>query len=486
MRNTLDRIIIAVFAAILLAPALVFLIGGPTAGYEGGRATQLPSLGSIISPKPDRREVFAEALFERSWFRREAVRFKNALFLNWFGSVETEKVVSGAPSWLFLKEQFERFDCANHDKLRDELRRFIIMAEFAEANAAPVIFVVAPNKASVERSAVAGRAARFRECYYLFADEWRSIVRASGVQNVVDHADVLSDSAGGVKTYMNTDTHWTFVGGVTAFAQLQTQHPVALPQQPEVKRESPGPIATDLRNRMLGLPGREMERQVHFGPRPEGADASRTLIVHDSFYGRIRRYFDDVAPNAHFINLNKDKFQDSDLRDIDVLVLESVERAFLNRAIRAYGFGWGSSAGTFLFRHAQETAEYSCDWKSARNVLASVSAADSRRAEVRDAAVRTTARDPQVFLAPLSTLGGPCVSIDIELPAPGALQLFISTEDAPERRFTEGASIIRRLPAGRHTVRFIMPPSARDRALRFDPGPGPGARVAAFDLAPLN
>lgn len=485
MRKSIDLFILVAFVAVLAAPVIGFATIGAIPGFEQRPLTAFPAIEATLRPAPEARAQLADAIFERSAAKREAVRFRNRASLSLFGAIETDRVVSGAPGWLFVKGQFERFDCARHSDLRDSLRRFILMAQFAEANDVPVRFAIAPNKASAEREAVRGRAAIYAACYDKIESEIRSAIRAADSPVIIDHLDAVLAARGDDRLYMKTDTHWTRATGVRALAQLARSLPEAFPGEPEVVRMQDIPVATDLWNGMLVQKGVEPQPTPVLVRNPtRGPSAPSVLLVHDSFYRRMRTEFAAWARDVRMLNRNEVAPTDADLSDIDYLVVERVERVILERAMRADGFGWTSPIGRFLFRRAAKTANAQCDWSRATNALAALPPQDVRRASLDGGTLTTTGGDPQAHLPPLASLGGPCVAVDIELPAPGVVQLFISTEDAPGRRFTEGASIIRQLPAGRHTVRFIMPPSARGRALRFDPAPGVGAVAHAFRVAP--
>ncbi|MAG33885.1 MAG: hypothetical protein CL908_23640, partial [Deltaproteobacteria bacterium] len=332
-RRSLQLASIGSLALFLLLPAAVYLASGSADGFVHGKSQpEWPTLQALIAPDPEGRAQLAEALLDRLALRREAIRLRNRITWRGLAYIDTDLVVSGADGWLFYKPALRAWDCEHHAVLDRGLHRLHLLLDLTEVNDVPLVIAIAPNKASIHRGAMTGRAAHYGRCYFDYEARFRSVLESHDAPRVIDHARVLDPLQHREETYLRTDTHWNRKYAYQAIAQLAAEVGIGHPSEsdPEIILEDK---VTDLGNQILLMESPEPNPTVVLSRPPSGAqtgvDAPHIMIIHDSFYQEASEYLAAMIPNATLSNINYREFRNQSLDDVDVLVLASAERAIL-------------------------------------------------------------------------------------------------------------------------------------------------------------
>lgn len=488
---------LACFAAFVLAPGATLLLSGPAAPYVHGREpTPWPSLRDVVAARPDGRTRLADALLDRLALRREAIRARHVFTFRGLDYADTERVVSGAPGWLFYKPAFEAWTCEEHPRLDHGLRRLMLLTELAEANDLPLVVAIAPNKASIHPERATGRAALYAECHARYAARFRAAVDRIDSPHLVDHARTLRSAAREGDAYHPTDTHWTLVEAYRALETLSgaTGWYGAPGAPPTLELESK---STDLGDQILLLAEEApapVARPPADGPTPLDP-TRRVLLVHDSFYEEAARYLPFFLPGAERVNVNRPAFRSVDYHGFDALVIESVEREVLRRLRSHAHFSWFSPAGQWVQARMAEAASR-CDGSAAIDLLDGPDAAPVYEDLVRgpDGSLEATGDAPKLWVDLPRAPDGRAVCLALEIAvdeAPRATRtarLFLDgrrtaiAKTDPTAEFSYGRSVELRYGRDRRRLAFVVPPSALGGRLRLDLGElAPGTRLISFE-----
>jgi len=163
--QALKGIQIALFALFLAGPTLIVLLFGLPDNYERRQFTPFPTLGHVFSDDNVGRKQLSDALIERFYPRKWAVSARNWLDWRVFGFLDTSTVVSGGNGYLFYKPSIVSRDCSDKDEITSSLQAYRLSMAMASAAGMNVLVTMSPNKATVERDSITGRAAIYAKCY---------------------------------------------------------------------------------------------------------------------------------------------------------------------------------------------------------------------------------------------------------------------------------------------------------------------------------
>jgi len=473
---------ISIVLLALVAPGLIFVLTGPVTGFERKIQTDFPHPNSILLPELQYREQLADAIFERSAAKRWAIRFMNALYIHVFDFIETDTAISGSDQWIFYKPQLQAWDCNHHEVLQTKLDRFSFLVDLVSAAEIPLIFAHAPNKASVERDHLGGRAARYTDCYFRFEQRFTDVVSDINPSHFVDHSKVLNHAPGEQPTYLKFDTHWTWESGLKAMNQLFESRPgvLGIPlYQPEIKNEA---VSMDILNAML------LQEQVEFIPVPVSVKpgieelqsarlAPNVLFIHDSFYRRILQYFIDRSPNARFQLPRPGSGVDvrENLDWADIVVVEMVQRDFLDFVWSGSYLGWGSIFAEWLLEEITTSAQQ-CVWEEAKDLLAGL---PDQRASMKNLVttgkklrMAGSGKSQVLFHLPSDLVPGKvCLRVQLEVAGPGKARLYFSAPEATAQQpgYSNALMVSKNLSSGKNTLALILPENFRGKWIRLDP-----------------
>lgn len=495
MRNLVRFMQVLIFSLALSIPIILLLWRGPAMPFERRAQTAFPSAASLLSSNPQSREQLADAIFERSLAKKMSVASKTAILRDAFGFVDEGDVVSGAPEWLFFKPSLSAWDCTKHSKLLSQLERFETLAEIADAADANILYVVAPNKASVENSVLLGRSSIRAKCYLEFESNFRSALNSLASKRVVDHHEVLRVGAGKLPTYYRTDTHWNSFGGALITKQLFERlvgTPYATASVADLS-SSKGFVG-DL-NEMLLSSRKELDPQFKVlvsdelkAGLTELSEQTKILLIHDSFYARLRRVIQDSIPNVSFERVGPETFKNLKLDPSDFIIIETVERNFLGQAASPDFFGWGSPVGDWLLERSSQQAE-DCHWQDGINLMDANPEMSTSHGLNKDDMGNwvTTNGDQQIKIAVPSRWTGKRVCFDIAVTSdqPSPVQLFLPIEDqaSGDVSYSGGASIVIYPKSGEARLRLVLPSRIAGRTIRLRPSRRARAKINDLRIA---
>lgn len=355
------RIKIALFGLFLAAPVVVLLLFGPADSY-GQPQTRFPAVGKVLLGKKGRFDQFGDAVLERSDVRRLAIQLKNWAAYRVVGYVDNDNVVSGKDGWLFYRADFNSGRCLDEDMAAQWLRQFAALIDLARAAGIEMFVSMSPDKSAVYPEMLSPIMRGSWKCRIENIAALRRVIKRE-IPTLIDHTDaLLAEKARhpDVPLYFPTDTHWTPYGGAIALRQLVT----AL--YPGVQVPPPRMSGLDTRQmdllRLLLLrvfepfdnvePLLEKDLGSGFTDRP----APSTLIVHDSFYGRIRSQLTDLFPRATVLrSIGGDGDLGAQAMAADRLIINLVERTLLVRIEK--DLNWDTSIARMIVTRNMQRAQ---------------------------------------------------------------------------------------------------------------------------------
>ena len=489
---------VGILVAIMAGPALAWMITGPVDPFEGRRQADFPALEAVVAPEMDGRTQLADAVIERSWARRTALTLRSGFDYLLFGQADVALAVSGEDGWLFYRPQFDAWNCENLDVSRNGIEALITQSEFAAAGEVPILFAIAPNKASVERDYLGGRAARVIDsCYDIVESELRTAAREDTTGLIVDHTALLQALEGDEPSFYRTDTHWRPRAELAAFNQLTglADHPTGVPlENPEFRSYDKD---TDIAGGILSLPVRErVQRPLPTPVDWEQVDVSSypgtVLVSHDSFYQSLAPVFEARFRNPVLAHLGNPHSADAGqaVETADFVIVERVERNLLRQMN-----SWASVAGErdlyrWMLERNSATAQH-CAWDEALDLMPANPDAgtDFRRMEVLPGGgVVTSGTNSRVhFRVPAEWAGAPVcmrarVTVNLE---EDQSWMFLPGPRFTEGRYANGRSLHLDLHKGENEIQLVLPESVVNQHIRWDPTRSrEPVTVTALEIAP--
>lgn len=493
----IQRLKILVVTLVLIVPALVFVASGSISGFEQKKQTEFPPVSAVFYPATEAREQLADAIFERSAAKRWSIQFMNALHLYGFGFIDTPRAISGIDHWLFYKPQFEAWDCDRHEVLQLKLQRFQFLVDLVSAADIPLIFVHAPNKASIEREYLGGRTTRYHDCYFRFEKLFNDAISVMPASHFVDHSTVLRHAPGAQPTYLKYDTHWTRANGVKAMNQLFESRPgrLGLPlYQPQFRNE---PEKASTLSKILLLESTDqisvpVSVKPGSGESQEARLVSNVLFFHDSFYDRILRYLKDRSPNARFLLSGSDigVSAGASLRQADIVVVEMVQRHFLDSIWSSKRLGWGGVFAEWLLEEMASSTQ-GCNWAKATVVVPQpLERQTMAQKAVTKSPNEESADHPLMFQLPRDLIAAKlCLRVKISLAGKGKAKLYFSATDASatQPEYSQARMIQKNLSNGVNTLALVLPESVTSKWVKLEfSDHGGEVTIQSLEVAPAN
>ncbi|KZX59262.1 hypothetical protein A3709_15240 [Halioglobus sp. HI00S01] len=441
----LAKIIIVALA--LLTPALSLLVFGLGEGFENRTRTEIPPVAELLKPDPAARASFAKALFETATVKQEAINVVSKAQLQLAEQIETPTVVSGEDGWLFFKPGLNLWHCSAHPGLKSRLDRVAFLFDLVSAAELPLVFAIAPNKASIERDKFGGRAEAYKQCYDVILSRFESISSAADSAHVVDHsAPMRAIVAAGRPAYLMWDTHWTEAAGFDAMNQLFEARPgeIGIPQRAVATERIPqqADLAAMLALDASHLPAIE-------APQPEPIREAQQmpvapLFLHDSFYERIMPYLVSRAPSASFERMQQYRLQTAreTLDAASLVVFSAVQRNYPRYVWSREVLGWGGAIGDWILA-GMNRASQSCQWGDTVKVVA-----------------RRDPRSPGGLLFSIPRVfqsGAFCLRVRTSLPRPVRAMLQVSSSEWGMPEFSTGRMIETHFAQGNDVLGLIVP-----------------------------
>jgi len=472
---------IGVLGIVVLAPLVSWILVGPVGPYEGRPQVRFPQMSTVFSPDMAGRTRLADAVMERAWIRRTALRIRNAVDYYIFGGLETEAIVSGADGWLFYKPQFEAWDCDWAASNADGLEGLQFQAQLAAAGDVPIVFAIAPNKATIERERVAGRAARYiGACYDEMDARLRELAANDPTGLIVDHTAEVRRVRSGADQYYATDSHWNSLAAVAGFNQLLSQPPVVLGVPQRAYRTTPNQISPGMGHHILQLNISEREdlvvpEDVDWSSLVEDAYPETVLVYRDSFYDALMEMMPARMRNVIDIDINR--MPEGGVADLlasaDAVVVERVERNLLRNFARVGRTAGNEAIYEWLLARNAETARQ-CAWQDGRDLVSASAEGEAefrRMARGADGGFHPAEPNARALVPVPSAWGAAvvCVRIRIEASEEEFAQLFVPNPVVLDAAYANTRSVAWSLQPGENELLVALPGAVAGDVLRFHP-----------------
>ena len=459
-------VVAGIFFAFLAAPIASLLLYGPAATAENS-----PTLAEVrdvlVARDESARNDVARRLTTGTPVGIAAIRAHSYIQYDLVKDVDTSQVISGIDGWLFLKQQFHGGRCLDQAQFEETIATVEAMRVVAEGAGIDLRFSVSPDKSVVHPEKLGSRTLAFAGCKLTNAARWRAIAKAQG-SSIIDHLDALTALSRTPALYFATDTHWkekAFAFVMKQLGEIYLGRALPAPTPSKTTRQA---RVGDLMQ-MLRLENPELA-ESHRPIWPPQASiggvlsvTGRTLIVHDSFYGRMRSALPKLFPELATIAITQGDFTTAMATPPAHILVNSIERFFFSRLLQGR-LSWQSGFGPALLRLNQESAH--CvyhpipqgQWR-----LKNLHKHDqSWRAE----------RDPHIIIPlPEHPGGRMCIRVRFRSSAPSMAQIFLPQQNALDSTYTAGYAI--NFPAKRDSqlreLSVVLPGRLSKRQLRIDP-----------------
>lgn len=320
MRSSLT--VTVMFAVFLVAPALSLgLLGYPRMASEhiGWSDINWRQIDQVAYRKSVGRiplinsPVGLRAVQARSWI--------NYRLFHW---IETPEVISGKSGWLFFKKQFWVGKCLPRQRIVSAMETMIHLHGEAAKAGIDLRFAVAPDKGVVHPEMLGYRASTVSGCKIRNAHRWRLIAREMNAP-LIDHLEAFSNVH--EQLYFATDSHWNNRAKALVVGQLERVYLGPNVQTP-FRETGKGDVRRRDLMKMLRLRVPEANPDVVVEITPI---QGKTLILHDSFYAVTADFLGRLFPDGRMFRINKPKSARAVASRPERILVESVERALINR-----------------------------------------------------------------------------------------------------------------------------------------------------------
>lgn len=296
-------------------------------------------------------------LVDRFPFRPHVIVARGHFMQNHLADFNNDRIVWGKDGWMFLREAI-RFSCHKPELVVQAVRGMTTFTEYVRGMGKDVVFMIAPNKATIYPEKVASRFAPYLAC----EDKHRALFHAMVAKRsgTLRYIDVFAPTRAARKrwplgVYSWFDVHWD-CRGTAILGDLVLRDLFADPKLKIPLVYEPEPRVSDI-SVVLGRPFeaewtgckstaplkavREDDNKDNYfaafkSTAPAPADGKgRVLMIHDSFANGLRQLMPPLVPAFTMYNINNRDFDKlaRAIHDADKIYVEIVERsAFANFA----------------------------------------------------------------------------------------------------------------------------------------------------------
>ncbi|WP_027062701.1 alginate O-acetyltransferase AlgX-related protein [Mesorhizobium loti] len=470
-----SAIVTTAFVAMIASPLLVLGFRGAVEPYGQREFTLFPPMEALSTGSSGAFDQVASALLERSQLKKSAISVRNTILLKIVHQYDQNNVVTGKDGWLFWKGDWFGGQCQTKYDVEMAVSRMEAMLDVAAASGIEMYFAIPSDKSTLYPEFLDPHFKKFWVCKQQSADLLRSTIRTKA-SRIIDHLTALQDAkrnSPGNNLYGKVDTHWTYFGGAIAFRQLLTTiFPEASGMQPPAPTEKMTLRPADLETLMLLVGNGEAESDIDSSVETKALSsikqfdqANSTVILHDSFYSKIRGLTDPFRNGVEYTLGADPKEITNAVLGSNRLIVSRIERAVVDSALTG-PLSWSSTLGQSLVAR-DELAARECEG------FASSGKSTLRGIVVDASGFRTTTPDPQmVATVPIPATGRktPCIRLQLTLKIPDVFEIFFSPHAGEDGAFVAGRSIQLPLDAGDHAIELVLPDYLAGRSIRIDPG----------------
>jgi len=222
-RSPGDVAVIAVFALLLLAPALLALTGH--AGFDTQFLLHTERRQPFVAPRPT-TGALATGGWERDAereiadafpLRKQLIQSYDYAKFAWLGDAPRDAVIRGRDGWLFLGAEERTYltdpNAANDALLTQLADVYAARAAWCAKRGIRYVFLLAPNKSTIYAQELPPGLTRVTPTP---ADRLLLLLRARGIRTIDPRAALAEASKHG-EVYSKGDTHWNDAGAYVAY-----------------------------------------------------------------------------------------------------------------------------------------------------------------------------------------------------------------------------------------------------------------------------
>ncbi|HEY6237236.1 MAG TPA: hypothetical protein VIW69_19190 [Candidatus Elarobacter sp.] len=222
-RSPGDVVVIAVFALLLLAPALLAFTGH--AGFDTEFLLHTERRPPFVAPRPT-TGALATGGWERDAereiadafpLRKQLIQSYDYAKFAWLGDAPRDAVIRGRDGWLFLGSEERTYLTDPHAASDAELTQlanvYAARAAWCARHGARYVFLLAPNKSTIYSQELPPGMTRVTPTP---ADRLLPLLRARGIRTIDPREALIAASRKG-EVYSKGDTHWNDAGAYVAY-----------------------------------------------------------------------------------------------------------------------------------------------------------------------------------------------------------------------------------------------------------------------------
>ena len=221
-----QRLLVALFVAILFAPGIAMLLQVAPSSYtsEKRKLAEFPQLASTpITELPRRLDDYVRDHFG---FRDALIRWSNRFRVKVLRTSPVRNAIIGHEGWLFYAAYGDGSDIRDHlgrlpltlADIEERKRTILEHRDFFASRGITYLFVVVPNKQSIYPGWAALRHGTERPVTRL--DQISNVFREDPSIPFLDLREALLPARSKGDLYLRTDSHWNMVGTFLGFQAI--------------------------------------------------------------------------------------------------------------------------------------------------------------------------------------------------------------------------------------------------------------------------
>lgn len=343
--NTKYKLPKILFCFLFISVCAFFSAGRFIPGSESVDASEKPALVTDGRVSESFGDDFESWFSENFAFRDKAVIMYSAIREKLFGTGRGQ-VIAGDDGFLFFEETTDAYTGRNpmtDDEIASAVSSVINMSEYARANGAGFLLLVAPDKNTVYPEKMP---ARYKQCDVSDLDRLYAALEGTGVR-FIDVRTLLSDAKNERLVYHKRDTHWNGLGArlvhLEVMKELNLKSAVSM-TEPETVHDFDGDLDALLYpglkkydddyvfsdgGEFAYVTAYSTEMDMIIKTRSYG-EAGRLLMFRDSFANALISDFASSFAEAVFERAIPFRINQAENGAFDVIIVEIAERNIRN------------------------------------------------------------------------------------------------------------------------------------------------------------
>jgi len=325
------KILVLIFILILLAPAMLWLIGLEL-------DIHVERLG-LKPPRLDRQALLDneyylsfDQYFNDSFALRSPLIFtKRWLDYRLFHMTDTNDVHVGTDGWLYSRQSIDDYrkeTCSGKQDIEYLVLELHAIERLIEATGRRFFFIVAPNKSTIYPEFV-GSLPQSSSCNYNKYDLFLAAIESHRLKNFVRLDQLLRNAKkSDTLLYNPTSRFWNAQGAMVAAGAIHQQIAKDRVKKHALDYKSIGPISSgDLKNQLMGLASVAEDESVKHLRGSGQPDLPYAIVYGNYFIQNQLPYLQQMFSRLDVIRLESfpSRQHEEDLRAYDIILLQRAE-----------------------------------------------------------------------------------------------------------------------------------------------------------------